>query len=254
MELRPELLQVHGTIEHKLKDDKTVVTTMDVMVETRLRDSLAELEPAIGFVGEESGGDMKQSSFWLVDPIDGTEPFIRGLPFSTNMIALIHNGEPVMGVIYNFILDEYFHAIKGGGATKNGHAIHVSDRPLRRAFIGFGPKLKNPKHHGIRDRLRLKIVSMPQVGAGGYVLAAIASGAIEGMITFQSPGGPWDYAPGALLVTEAGGRVANFGSTSYDFTDTQLIASNAVIFDELKASLEDEIAAAERAPEHEAKS
>ena len=242
----PKLLEAHGAIEHKLKPDKSIVTAMDLMVEEHLRDVLAALSPEVGFAGEETGADYNQATFWLVDPIDGTEPFTRGLPFATNMIALIHLGEPVMSVIYNFVLDEYFYASKVGGATKNGHTVHVSTRPLSRAFLSFGAKLKDPKQHGMRDRLRLKVQNMPQMGASGYIFSAIASGAIEGTITYGTPGGPWDFAAGALLVQEAGGRVANLGSSTYDYREIHLVATNAVVFDEVKSYIETEIAAAEK--------
>jgi len=245
MELRPELLAAHGSIEHKLKDDKSVVTAMDLMVEQRLHQALATLDSSIGLAGEETGADVDQPTFWLVDPIDGTEPFIRGLPFATNMIALIHHGEPVMGVIYNFFLDEYYHATKGGGATMNGHPIHVSDRVLSRSYVSFGPKLPDPKYHGIRDRLRLQVQGMPQVGAVGYIFTAIANGGVEGVITYGTKGGPWDMAAGTLLVQEAGGRVENLGSPKYNYRDLHFVAANPVIFDELKTFIETEIAGVE---------
>jgi len=245
LELRPRLLEAHGSIEHRLKDDKSVVTEMDVLVEKRIHEALHNLDPAIGLAGEETGADLDQPLFWLVDPIDGTESFIRGLPFSTNMIALIYKGEPIMGVIYNFFLDEYFHAVKGGGATMNGHPIRVSDRSLDRAYIILGTKIKNPALIGITDRLRLKVAGMPKAATGGYEFTAMARGAIEGRIVFDTTGKAWDFAPGTLLVKEAGGRVENLHTRTYDYRDTEFVIGNQVVFDELKTFIEAELEAVE---------
>ena len=234
-ELRPQLLEAHGAIEHKLKDDTSVVTEMDLMVETRLKHALAELDPSIGFSGEETGTDYDQKTFWLVDPIDGTEPFIRGLPFSTNMIVLIDNGAPVMSVIYNFTLDEYYLAIKDKGATCNGHAIHVSQRPLERSFVVCGSGLVKKGLGDVQLRLQRKTRALTQVNASGFEMASIAHGAYDARIAWNSVAKPWDLAPGALLIQEAGGRVGNImpKSDGYNFLQTNVLAANPVIFDDL---------------------
>lgn len=243
LDLRPELLQAQGAIEHHLKEDKTVVTAMDFKVEERLRDELAKFDGGIGFGGEETGVDYNQETFWLVDPIDGTEAFIRGLPFCTNMLALIHQNEPVMSVIYNFTLDEYYVAMKGHGATCNGHAIHVSNRPMERAFVSlYGDVSQHAP--GTGDRLRAMVRAMPKVHASGCEYAWLARGANDGKISthLERKGNPWDHAPGTLLVQEAGGRVSNIGSDGYDYRNTHLIAANPVIFDQLKSFIEKAIA------------
>lgn len=232
-ELRPTLLQAHGSIEHHVKDDKSVVTEMDLLVENRLREELKKVDPSIGFGGEETGLDTNQETFWLVDPIDATEAFIRGLPFSTNMIALIDKGQPIMGIIYNFFLDEYYLAIKGRGATCNGHEIHVSQRPLSRSYVivtGNWGKLNMPN---LGPHLRPKVAGMPKLHGSGCEATYIAKGAIDGVIVAGAKG-PWDFAAGNILIQEAGGRVENWSSTTYNYRDMQFVASNPVIFDELK--------------------
>ncbi|MET1033106.1 MAG: inositol monophosphatase [Candidatus Saccharimonadales bacterium] len=232
-ELRPQLLEAHGAIEHKIKDDKTVVTQMDLLVEERLKAALSELAPDIAFSGEETGTDYDQKTFWLVDPIDGTESFVRGLPFSTNMIALIDDGEPVLSVIYNFFLDEYYLAIKGHGATCNGHPIHVSDRPMKRANVVSGSGFGKAGLTETNDRLRKQVAAMSGMNASGFEMSAIARGALDGRITWNPSGKAWDFAPGALLIQEAGGRVENIGAKGYDYRNLQFIASNPLIFDDL---------------------
>lgn len=245
-ELRPELLKLHGAIEHELKDDETVVTKADVMVEDRLQKVLKGIDPSIGFCGEETGVDLNQKTFWLVDPIDGTEWFIRGMPFSTNMITLVDQGKPVMGIIYNYFLDEYYLAIKGQGATRNGHRIHVSDRKLDRSYVMMGGRVQNG-YHGVNDRLRDIVRGMPKFHASGFDYSSIARGAVDGAVVWFSNGHIWDFAPGTLLVQEAGGRVENLEGGSYDYQNTKFIASNPIIFDELMAFVKAEKAKAGQA-------
>jgi len=234
LELRPQLLAGHGAIEHKLKDDKTIVTAMDLMVEERLQGALAELDPSIGFGGEETGVNYDQKTFWLVDPIDGTEPFVRGLPFSTNMIALIDNGQPVMSIIYNFTLDEYYLAMKGRSSTRNGHKIQVSDRPLERSYIVSGGGFARAGLIGANDRLAAKTLAVGRVNASGFELSAIAAGAYDGCIMWNAKSREWDHAPGCLLIQEAGGRVENIGKPGkWDYRNLNVLAANPIIFDEL---------------------
>ncbi len=239
LELRPILLKAHGAIEHNLKDDASVVTEMDLMVEQRLQILCKEIDPSIGFAGEETGANYDQKTFWLVDPIDGTEAFIRGLPFSTNMITLIDNNMPIMAVIYNFFLDEYYLAIKGKGATCNGHPIHVSDRTLKRAQVVTGSGFARAGFVGVNDRLRGMVANTMQLCASGFEHAAVARGAFDARIGFNARGKAWDFAPGTLLVQEAGGRVENLGSTTYTYRNTNFVAANPVIFDDLKRFVEE---------------
>ncbi|HYH74951.1 MAG TPA: inositol monophosphatase family protein [Candidatus Saccharimonadales bacterium] len=238
LELQPVLLEAQGKIGHQLKDDKSAVTAMDTMVEDRLRAALHDFAPAIPFSGEESGVDYSQPTYWLVDPIDGTEPFIRDLPFATNMIALVDNNQPVLGIIYNFGLNDYYLAIKGQGATRNGHTIHVSNRTIDRSFLSIGlSNLDVPEGRNITDRIRseLGINSSVKFAATGAEMASVAAGSIEGRVLYKGRAKPWDFAPGALLIQEAGGRVANIGSDAYDVRDANVVATNAVIFDEVMA-------------------
>lgn len=234
--VRPQLLEAQGTIGHRLKDDKTAVTEMDTLVEERLRAALHTYDASVGFSGEETGVDYGQKTFWLADPIDGTEPFIRGLSFATNMIALIDNGQPIMGIIYNFSLGDYYLAIKGHGATCNGHAIRVSDRSIDRAFVSVGSvRTEYQEGFGLGDQLRkeLGVPAIPKFCATGSELMAVATGAIEARLTYKGHAKPWDYAPGAIIVQEAGGRIANIGSDSYDYRNTDVIAANPAVFGEI---------------------
>ena len=89
-----------------------VVTRLDRETENLLAEKLNKYDPTIGFCGEEFGQRQKSEKFWLVDPIDGTAHFVRGIPFCTSMIALVDRGEVVLSVIYNFVTKELFEAEK----------------------------------------------------------------------------------------------------------------------------------------------
>jgi myo-inositol-1(or 4)-monophosphatase len=236
MQLQPTLLEAQGKIGHSLKDDKSAVTEMDTMVEDRLREALYAFAPDIAFSGEESSADYSQPTYWLVDPIDGTEPFMRDLPFATNMISLIDNNQPVLGIVYNFGLNDYYLAIKGQGATKNGHSIKVSNRTLDRAFMSVGMSNREATEgYALSERFRheLGVSAVVRFAATGAQMVAVACGATEGHVLYKGRAKPWDFAPGALIIQEAGGRVANIGSDTYDVRNTDVVATNAVVFDEV---------------------
>jgi myo-inositol-1(or 4)-monophosphatase len=231
--LRPKLLEAQGNIEHHLKDDKSVVTEMDTFVEEKLKEAMFELDSSIGFGGEEGGVDFTQPTFWLADPIDGTEAFIRGLPFATSMIALIDNNEPVFSLIYNFTLGDFYVAIKGHGATANGHPIHVSSRGMDRAWVMLKMTEDTPNATSLTEALSQKVQRIRRFAGAGFDYHSIANGSMDGLIQFLGHGHEWDFAPGALLVREAGGRVANIGSEQYNYRVFDHIAANPIIFDAL---------------------
>lgn len=229
--VRPELLKAHGNIEHRLKKDKSVVTELDTMVEENLRLALSKFDLNIGFMGEELGVEGDTKNFWLIDPIDGTESFIRGLPSPRNVVCLIADDKPVMAITYMFVTDELYVAIEGKGATRNGKSIHVSNRPLNRAWIEFAVPLNDPVS-------RQKLLNVRELIHGMTVhqsFTTVAEGSIDGLISYNTFMGIWDVVPRALLIREAGGKIANVGSDHYDYKNTSLVATNPVIFEKVAA-------------------
>jgi len=230
---RRQILAVHGNVEAKIKADSTPVTVLDTELEHLMRQALARFDSSIGFEGEELGKSGNDETFWLLDPIDGTESFIRGLPFVRNMATLIDGGQPVFAFVYNPIKDELFTASKNGGAFKNGQPIHVSKRPLNRSWIEISAPIQKPEvmKAVLAVRKRVNAVSMVRE------FTLVAEGKLDGQLMYKSGGGPWDYAPRALLAQEAGGKVANIGSDSYDFRNNDILIANPVIFDDLMATV-----------------
>lgn len=226
---RPKLLEAHGKIDPYIKTDATPVTNFDKELEQLLRDALTTFDSSIGLEGEELGKSGDENTFWLIDPIDGTESFVRGLPFVRNMVTLISNNQPVFTFVYRPIADELFTASLGNGAFKNGQPIHVSTRPLSRAWIELSTPLATQESVAIMQAIKPQVSGCRTIGEFTYV----AEGQLDGLLVYNSGGGPWDYAPRALLVSEAGGRVANTGRNTYDFRNSDVLMANPLIFDDL---------------------
>ena len=148
------------------------------------------------------------------------------------MVALIEKGEVVFSAIYNFVTDTMYSAEKGKGAYKDGKPIHVSNRPLRHSFFVWETHLSVKNNAEILAKLEKKSCSF-KVTAAGYEFAMIAEGRIDGRVAFDPYGQDYDFAPGTLLVKEAGGVVANIGKTTYDYRNVEFIAANPVVFKDL---------------------
>lgn len=231
-----EMLMPHfgnAQFEHKQSGKRfELVTRLDGEVERFLKKEFANAYPDIAFVGEESGGERSAKQFWLVDPIDGTTPFVRGLPFCTTMVALIENEEVVFSAIYDFVNDIMYSAEKGHGAFANDTNIHISEHPLKGACLVWQTHLDQEKN--LRWFLRLRKESVLwHFGPSGFEFSLIASGKLDGMVCASPHGKDYDFAPGSLLVKEAGGVVANIGTRDYDYHNGNFIAANPVVFKEL---------------------
>lgn len=225
-----------GSIAHSQKlNPYDLLTEQDVAVEDRITKRLHELDPDTPVVGEERGGDRTVERYWLIDPIDGTIHFVRGNPFYCSMVALVVDGEPVVSIIYNFVTQELFHAIKGRGAYCNGIAIRTSSRTPKEAIVQTEIILRNDKNLQIHGRLSNKFRLM-SLFAPGYEYAMIASGRAEARICIDPAGKDYDFAPGTLLVQEAGGVAKNLLGKDFRTTDRDFItASSLEVYEDLRS-------------------
>jgi histidinol-phosphatase len=232
---RAMLLPHWGKIEASRQKDSSahnVVTKLDEDIEKYYASELKKIDPTADFVGEEFGGDREAKRFWIADPIDGTAHYIRGTQFCTTMLALIEDGQVNFAVIYDFINDIVYHAERGNGAYKNGERIHVSERPVSQSYIAYETHLDKPGNMEKFIKLRKKSIFFKTVSSG-YEYILVATGKLEGRVCFDAHGKDYDFAPGSLLVSEAGGIVANLGKTGYDFRNTDFIAANKPLYDYL---------------------
>jgi myo-inositol-1(or 4)-monophosphatase len=221
------------------KDDSaaSVVTAIDQEVEQYLATEFKKSFPEVQYVGEEFGGDRTADKFWLVDPIDGTGHYVRGLPYCTTMIALIENGEVSLGIIYDFVNDILYYASKGQGAFANSEPIAVSSREIGQSYVCYESDISKAENFEKYLQFRNLCTPVSHVCAG-YEHVLVATGKIEGRIGCDPYGLDYDFAPGALLITEAGGVVTNIGSDQYDYSNPNYIAANPAVHQSLTTGSE----------------
>jgi myo-inositol-1(or 4)-monophosphatase len=177
---------------------------------------------------------------WIVDPIDGTTNFVHGFPFFAVSIALAHQGEVIVGVIYDPVRDELFVGERGKGAYVKGMKINVSeDASLHDSLVATG--FPADRHAGLPLNLRQighiapKVRNIRTSGSAALHLAYVAAGRIS---AFWEIGlSSWDIAAGALLVNEAGGRVSDIDGKPYTLAVRNVLATNGHIHKELQQEL-----------------
>lgn len=222
----------YKTTHYKVASPSDVVTKLDKETEDFLEMNLKKLDPTIGFTGEELGVRRPSDRFWLADPIDGTGYFIRGMWGCTIMLVLVEEGELKFSVIYDLVLDKMYTAEQGKGAYLNNRPIKVSDRSLKEAFLYVECRLENEKNLPKYLRLFKECVVLSSYPAGIHFVLT-AEGKIDGRITFDPYGKDYDFAPGQLLVQEAGGVVKNIGSSTFDYKNLNFLAVNKKVYQDL---------------------
>jgi histidinol-phosphatase len=224
----------------ELKDDATPVTIADRESETEIKRVLQARFPDHGYYGEEHGVERDDSEFlWLIDPIDGTKSFVRGYPFFSTQIALMHRGEIVLGVSSASQFCELAWARRGGGAFLNGERIAVSmvDR-VEDAAISFG-NLKTMAGDQRWLRMAALVRRANRVRGYGdfYHYHLLARGCIDAVV--ESDVNILDIAALACIVREAGGRFSDLEGRPIDLHTTSVLAAAPGLYDALEASFVD---------------
>lgn len=193
-----------------LKGPQDFLTETDSKVERHLRARIAEAFPDDGFLGEETGG-VAAPSVWVVDPIDGTANFARGIPHYCISIAFVCNDEIEFGAIYDPNFDELFFARKGRGATRNGAPMKVagtSDFNAACVEFGWSSRVSNGAYLAALSGILDKGANVRRGASGALGLAYVADGRSDAYAELHMHA--WDCLAGLLLVKEAGGIVAPF--------------------------------------------
>lgn len=213
-QVRPYILERAGKSEYTDKADGSPLTEADIEVEKTLMAAMTARFPSIPVYGEETGYDKDlPETCWLIDPIDGTKSFVKNIPAFVNMAVLIHHGEAVASAIYNVTLDDMYTAQKGKGAFKNGVRLDLATTPLGHTAIcksRFNEVLNRilaPKH----------VTCETGPAGGGYGFSKVADGEFAARFNMLGGGYTHDYAPGALLVREAGGAVIPIKEDLYTY-------------------------------------
>ncbi|MEU7151694.1 histidinol-phosphatase [Streptomyces sp. NPDC039022] len=193
------------------KPDRTPVTDADLSVEDAIRTALKERLPADGFFGEEHGGTPDGPRVWIVDPIDGTKNFLRGVPVWATLIALVEHGRPTVGVVSAPALRQRWWAAADSGAwTRRGNEppapLHVSGvNRLGDAYLSTTNLGTWPQFHSRAAYLRLVDACWEDRAYGDFLQhCMVAEGIVD--IAAEPVVSPWDVAAVRVVVEEAGGR------------------------------------------------
>lgn len=186
-----------------------IVTSCDLMIQSFLEDKLSKLAPGSGFLCEEN--DEKKEGTdgltWVIDPIDGTANFSRGIADCGISVALIEGGKPRMGVVYSPFKDELFHAEKGCGAYRNGKSISVSSRPFGDCLLCTAMSLYDKRYAEVCAKVIFDAYSkcndVRRFGSCAMELCYLAAGQCD--LFFEYRVQAWDYSAAYLILTEAGG-------------------------------------------------
>ncbi|CAH1694779.1 Inositol-1-monophosphatase [Hyphomicrobiales bacterium] len=199
-----------GNFDVAFKGPGDPLTTADLAVDAFILDGIRRSFPQDGILSEESGG-AEADVLWVIDPIDGTQNFSRGIARFAVSIAICENGQPIGGAIYDPMADELFFARRGGGAFLHDRAIRTSlicDPTCALIEAGYSAKHPWEAYHGLTGRLLSAGFGVRQVGSAALGLAEVACGRIDGYCEMHLES--WDVAAAALIVAEAGGIVSNF--------------------------------------------
>lgn len=211
-------------VTEKENDRRNVVTQYDVQVQELLRTRLLGAYPEAHFIGEE-GDAQKEDALhglaFIVDPIDGTANFVRGLRASAVSIAAVQDGEVVCGVVYDPYSDTLFAAERGKGAWANGQPIHTSENGLADSIVCFGTASYYPETFEYTFRLARALfdvtIDIRRSGSAALDLCYVAAGRAD--VMFEARLCPWDHAAAGLIVTEAGGRIGQISGAPISLTD-----------------------------------
>jgi len=230
-EILLKYFQTDYAIRQKSKDNP--VTPADLEADKYLRETFAHQFPDDGWLSEEtvdSPHRMSRRRVWVVDPLDGTKEFVKGLPEFAISVALVEDNKPRIAVIYNPARDDLFAAVKNAGAYRGGSFVKVSKREELQGSRVFVSR----SEHSVSSFGSLqKSASLRSLGSIAYKLALVAAGEADLSISMR-PKNEWDVCAGALLVQEAGGVITDLEGNPLEFNRQNpiingIIAANPVL-------------------------
>ena len=226
-----------------------IVTEVDREVEEEVFTILRREYPDMGMLGEESSGDPASSTVglgpgsgyvWIVDPLDGTRNYASGIPFFSNVVGLALDGEALLGVNYDPLLGEMFHAERGKGAYLNDEPIDVSERSsIADSILGMDLSYNND---GAVNGLNVILSIWPGMqtarikGSSALGISYAAAGRTD--LYFHHQLEPWDQVAGLVLVEEAGGIITDRTGKRAGLRSDGLIASNLALHAEFMRKTE----------------
>lgn len=223
-------------IEEKGQND--FVSDVDRNVELEIIEHIQKAFPDHAILGEEGGfsvGDENAEYQWVIDPLDGTTNFVRGIPHFAISIACKHQGRLEHGLVYDPVRQEEFTATRGKGAQLNGNRMRVSPRKdLISAVLGTGIPFRSrqqesiPQYMQSLEKLTSQCAGIRRMGAASLDLAYVAAGRFDAF--WETSLSEWDIAAGALLVQEAGGLVSDFRGGQSFLDSGDIVCGNPKCF------------------------
>jgi myo-inositol-1(or 4)-monophosphatase len=225
------------------KRQKDFVTEVDKAAEDAIIAILKAAYPGHAILAEESGASGESEYTWVIDPLDGTTNFIHGFPQYAVSIGLLHKGVPSQAVVYDPNRNELFTASKGRGAFVNERRMRVSRLAhLDDALIGTGFPFRDigrlEEYVRMFRQVTQKTVGIRRPGAAALDLAYVAAGRLDGF--WEIGLSAWDMAAGALLITEAGGLIADFDGEDRYLDNGEVVAGSPKVFAQLLAVIQSE--------------
>lgn len=226
-------------IDHKGKDNP--VTTADFDADAEIKRLLSAPFPEYGWLSEETADNPDRLScrrVWIVDPLDGTKEFIKGIPEFVIAIALAEEGQPILGVTYNPIKQEMFWCTRGSGCYMDSRPVRVTPTPTLEyaTVLASRSETSRGEWKSYEGKLRVN-----PIGSVAYKLALVAAGRADATFT-RTPKSEWDIASGAALIVEAGGRITDIDGSEMRFNKPSVklkgfVASNALLHEEIERLL-----------------
>lgn len=230
-----------GHVKHRRSkaDSGDIVTEIDIASEKYILDRIRSNYPDHNIVSEEAGksGTGENAYTWFIDPLDGTRNYSLGIPFFCVSIALVKNGIPEYGAIYDPLHNEMFFAARGRGATLNGLKIEVSgETELQDAIVSVSwlrRRVEQSQFIGYVDRISKQTSYFRRLGSAALICAYTACGRAD--VYMQGAINAWDIAAGSLIIKEAGGVVTDFEGKPLDLTKpyTDILAASPVLHEKI---------------------
>jgi len=235
------LLEWQGRFSAREKGPADLVTEADFASQEVVRQVVLDAFPTHSVLGEEDpkGHATPRTPYrWIVDPLDGTTNYVHGLPFFSVSLALEHEGELLVGAIYNPVSGDCFSGVRGRGAFLNGAPIQCSDvASLDKAIgvVGFAARVeRNSAELAVFLEVLNECQSMRRTGSAALNLAYMAAGWIDFFWSFSTK--VWDVAAGALILQEAGGIITSPTGGPFVLDDGRFLASaNAPLHTQFQA-------------------
>ncbi|MFC1762291.1 3'(2'),5'-bisphosphate nucleotidase CysQ [Planctomycetota bacterium] len=206
--------------------DRTVVTMADLEADRILQETLRGEFPEYGWLSEETKEDMQRFSsarVWIVDPLDGTREFVMKIPEYAVSVALVEEGIPILGAVYNPANQELYTAVKGEGTQFNGKTVQCNRRLAGKPVVEVSRSdIEKGRFAAVADDLELH-----PCGSIAYKLARSAGGQADSTLSI-TPKNEWDIAGGVILVSEAGGRVTDLAGNTYVFNQKDTLVNGVI--------------------------